>query len=224
MKKTHITCIAALVAGTALAPAAVITWGTATAVDATATGGSQVSTSGTVVEAFNAGGGTTGTTTVNGVVFTNTGTDILSGDFNGPGGTATDDAWTAGGADANYDTLLSTNEYGGGGDFFTINVGGGSLAATQQYELQVWFVDDRTGTDSRVMRFSDATVGNFSDLNDQFVIGTFTADGTSQTLGLDAQDFGNAHISAYQLRAVPEPSSAALLGLGGLALIMRRRK
>jgi len=31
-------------------------------------------------------------------------------------------------------------------------------------------------------------------------------------------------IQGIQLTTVPEPSSAALLGLGGLALILRRRK
>ncbi|WP_178931573.1 PEP-CTERM sorting domain-containing protein [Oceaniferula marina] len=220
----HLTILTALAAGTTLAPAAVISWGTATAVDASATGGLQVSTAGTFVEAFNAGGGTTGTTTVNGVVFTNTDTDLLNNQWNGPGSPVIDDAWEAGGADAHYDALLSTAEYGGGGGFFTIDLGGGKLSDGQKYELQVWFVEDRSGLDGRVMHFSDASAANFADVNDQFVIGTFTADGTSQTLGLDAQGFGNAHISAYQLRAVPEASSAALIGLGGLSLILRRKR
>ena len=197
--------------------AATIAWGTATAVDTSAAGGQQVSTTGTVIEAFNAGNGATGTTIVNGVTFTNTDNDLL-------GNSSSNGVWAAGGADSSYNTLLSTLEFGGGGNFFTINVGGGSLTINDQYEIQVWFVDDRSGTDARVMSFSDSDENNSVDLNDQFVIGTFTADGTSQALGFDAQSFGNAHINAYQVRAVPEPSSTALLGLGGLALILRRRK
>ena len=43
---------------------------------------------------------------------------------------------------------------------------------------------------------------------------------------IDYDDSGWAHVqtSTVTLTAVPEPSSAALLGLGGLALIFRRRK
>ena len=35
---------------------------------------------------------------------------------------------------------------------------------------------------------------------------------------------GTTSIDNFSITAVPEPSSTALLGLGGLALIMRRRK
>ena len=37
-------------------------------------------------------------------------------------------------------------------------------------------------------------------------------------------DFGAGDVAAFNLVAIPEPSSTALLGLGGLALILRRRK
>jgi len=37
-------------------------------------------------------------------------------------------------------------------------------------------------------------------------------------------DFGEGAVSAFNLVAVPEPSSAALLGLGAMALVFRRRK
>jgi len=35
---------------------------------------------------------------------------------------------------------------------------------------------------------------------------------------------GNQILSGYVLRTVPEPSSTALLGLGGLALALRRKR
>ncbi|MDB4409051.1 PEP-CTERM sorting domain-containing protein, partial [Akkermansiaceae bacterium] len=74
-----------------------------------------------------------------------------------------------------------------------------------------------------------------------YLIGTFTADAASQTFRMGATRAGNyvdgqaydnsnggqAQINALQVRdlgVVPEPSSTALLGLGGLALILRRRK
>ncbi|MEJ6701262.1 MAG: PEP-CTERM sorting domain-containing protein [Akkermansiaceae bacterium] len=65
------------------------------------------------------------------------------------------------------------------------------------------------------------------------VTGTFTADSTSQDFTVEAfYDDGATKVSkGAQLNAllvhttaVPEPSSTALLGPGGLALILRRRK
>jgi len=57
--------------------------------------------------------------------------------------------------------------------------------------------------------------------NMQFVIGTFGATGAG-TLQRRS-DFDNMQIDVT-FTPVPEPSSTALLGLGGLALILRRRK
>lgn len=65
------------------------------------------------------------------------------------------------------------------------------------------------------------------------IIGTFVADATTQSFdhqgtrnAFDTNSGGQGQINAFQLRviSVPEPSSAALLGLGGLALLQRRRK
>ncbi len=47
--------------------------------------------------------------------------------------------------------------------------------------------------------------------------------GASTTFTLNGASTGSA-ISAFTNEAVPEPSTTALLGLGGLALILRRRK
>ena len=52
----------------------------------------------------------------------------------------------------------------------------------------------------------------------QYASGVFTADATSQVLSLATSGFGNAHINGYQLRAIPEPGTGALPGLGLLAL------
>ena len=59
----------------------------------------------------------------------------------------------------------------------------------------------------------------------QYAIGTFIADGDIQTLSLAGTQPSAfpAHITAYQVRLVPEPATMALLGLGSL-LGLRRRK
>jgi Ni,Fe-hydrogenase III small subunit len=60
--------------------------------------------------------------------------------------------------------------------------------------------------------------------------GKFTSTNTSEVVPVDIAVYGTGQIqSSYDgtyttLTVVPEPSSAALLGLGGLALIFRRRK
>lgn len=49
-----------------------------------------------------------------------------------------------------------------------------------------------------------------------------TPGGTSYTFG--DQDAGGINFYSIAAVAVPEPSSAALIGIGGIALILRRRK
>ncbi len=61
---------------------------------------------------------------------------------------------------------------------------------------------------------------------------TFTASGTTETLSIKYNHtngdsftgFDSTNFKVTPVNPVPEPSSAALLGLGGLALILRRRK
>jgi autotransporter-associated beta strand protein len=173
---------------TAVAPPGDITWGAATSVSAS----SDVSTTGVLVEAFNAGDNAVLDQTVNTVLFTGTGAllplntanDVFSGDT----------------GDAAYNALLSSIDFGGGGNLFTISVGNGNLVVGEEYLIQVWFVDTSAAT--RVMQFGDGngnTVGLAASPG-QFATGTFTATNTDQTLSLFATNFGNAHITAYQIR------------------------
>ncbi len=61
---------------------------------------------------------------------------------------------------------------------------------------------------------------------------TFTAGAATETLsiaynatnGSSYTGFNSTNFKVTPVNPVPEPSSAALLGLGGLALILRRRK
>lgn len=80
--------------------------------------------------------------------------------------------------------------------------------------------------------------GNASGLSDTGTVAGRTNNGTytlaftttdanaslSLTLDSVSGDAGSGFISGYTFETVPEPSSTALLGLGGLALILRRRR
>ena len=188
--KRAIAGVACLVSMALPLQAADITWGSATAVSAA----SDVSTSGDLVEAFNIGSTAATDETVNGVLFAgksdflnnNSGSDFFNGDT----------------GDAAYNALLSALDFGNGSDIFTKSVGGGNLEIGSKYLIQIWFADTRG---LNVMQFGDGN-GNTVDLDSvpgQYGIGTFTADGTSQDLTLDAQTMGNAHFTAYQIRQVP---------------------
>lgn len=219
------------------AHAAVITWGSPTAVSTGPVNSSDVSTNRTLVEAFNGAissyGG--GDQTVNGVLF-RVSTDLLDQDT----AATVDFSSATNGGDASYDAILSTVDFGGG-DSTTITVGDGDgdstvsspglLTIGTPYEIQVWFVDDRDDAgrtfDERTMGFASSASDSIVSLNDQFVIGTFTADATTQELYLDtiapSTGFGNAHITAYQIREIPEPSAMLMSVVSALALLRRRR-
>jgi hypothetical protein len=202
--------------------AAVISWGAATNITST----TDISTSGTSLVAHNGGASNV---TVNTVPFT--AADLLAGSGVSVGQLA---GGTTG--DAGLNTLLDEVDFGGGGGLVSSDLG--SFTSGNTIEVQVFFTDQRTGQQDRVMQYGSSTGGGTVNLEanpdnttgspfGSFATGTFVADGSDPDLTLDAQEFGNAHFSAIQVRdlgpAVPEPSRTllALLGLAGLA---RRRR
>ncbi|YCM46516.1 hypothetical protein V2O64_10845 [Verrucomicrobiaceae bacterium 227] len=202
--------------------AAVISWGTATGI----TGISDISTNGTSLVAHNGGASDV---TVNTVPFT--AADLLAGSGVSVGQLA---GGTTG--DAGLDTLLNEVDFGGGGSLVSIDLG--SFTSGNTIEIQIFFTDQRTGQQDRVMQFGSSTGGGTVDLEanpdnttgspfGSFATGTFVADGTDPDLTLAPQGFGNSHFSAIQIRdlgsAVPEPGSA-LLALLSLAGLVRRRR
>lgn len=192
-----------------VAQTAVITWGPATPVSTAIGNSSDVSTNGTLVEAYNAVPNddiaTAANVIVNGVTFVPT-TSLLNADPKN-GGPSDFSADTNAG-DPEYDALLSRPEFGGGSSQVTVVVGDGDgngsvtgaglLVPGEDYEIQVWYVDTRN---TRITPVGDGN-GNTVELSDEYSIGTFTANGTTQNITLASPGFGQAHITAYQIRSL----------------------
>lgn len=233
----------------AAAHAAPVTWGTPQPI----TGNSDVSTLGTLLDAINLGGATNPSqvtdTTVNGVTFRATARNFASGTAPLASGSfrinpinsnfASWGAASTGGSgpaftslSPEYQNLLSQGwesrvvkpVFGASPLFITVN----GLDVGQEYQIQLW---THSSPFNRSARFSDGTnsvvlFGNSNSSDDgmgQFVLGTFVADGTSQTISMLGLDFSNGMINAVQVRIIPTPGAAALLGLSGLIATRRRR-
>lgn len=150
-------------------------------------------------------------------------------------------AWT-GGIAFNYappnTTGSNTDLYQ---DFFytnsgpmTLELSGPGISANTDYVLSFWSqyqAQARNTTFTAASGTVGTTLGPIATSNApatgltdpiHFISGTFTSDGTGK-LTISAGSNRPA-VNGVQIDAVPEPSTTALLGLGGLALILRRRK
>lgn len=243
MKNSHLLSLAtACTLAVGVAPstnAATIAWDVA--MDTTSA--SSVSTTGSLVKAFNSGGTST---TVNGVTFAQAASagddvyDSFTAVLSSPGSfDAFDDFNDLG----ELDLLLRTANY--------IGTPNGSYTITLQdlnigtnYELQLFFMDQRgrvnsppagcVGCNDREVTFTsgansvtlEADPGNTPTAPyGQFALGAFTADAATQGFtisGIDVQQ-----VNAWQLRAavVPVPAAVWLFGSGLLGMIgVARRK
>jgi len=225
MKKVILCLVVVLCVG--VSQAAVINWQNVQ----NSTDETNVSLRGVLVWAGNAAGSTVPTDglyepnpTANGVQFMHTSTlldkDHSSSDFN-PNGAGDD-----------YDDLLSTLDFSG--TAATVYLADGLLTPGLLYEVQLWYTDARANKD-RVMYYSDGH-GSTSDQvhcigtagQGQYVKGVFTANTTYLRIDITAEALSgkatdDAHLSAYQIREVPEPATLALLGMGSLVLLRRRK-
>jgi hypothetical protein len=214
MKRTVIQfmgTVGCLLAFSSGAPAASITWGVAT----TLVGDSDVSTNGTSVFAANFDTGAA-SVLVNGVTFVGGGTtttmrnSTLYGDHltydnsylsSSPSAfTTTSDPYAS--LSTDYKALLDGAVYGTT-DSVTKTFTLGNLTLGQQYLVQVWAQDPRSGTGRNTtvggVTLANNSVNTVGGLG-QYVIGTFVADASTQdfvvssTLGLT--------LNAMQVRAI----------------------
>jgi hypothetical protein len=108
--------------------------------------------------------------------------------------------------------------------FLTYDLTGGMSSSTARYSTG-WTIENQAAA---TYLLSDATTtAGYVSFTGLTAVGTTTSDGTL-TITLDRavgiSDKYHMGVSQLQLTAVPEPSSAALLGLGGFALILRRKR
>jgi hypothetical protein len=164
--------------------------------------------------------------------------------YHGGDGFADGNLWTSGGA---YNTLSDSQIFNI--DNPNSNVGDGygviNLTPGQQYLLQVIMLDDRSGIaknfplvawtgsadgidntnpPTEIGLIGGITIGGngVTQANGEIATVTFTIDPGYNGLLVNA--FGSGAFSGLQLRAVPEPSTIAMFGIGGMALVWLKRR
>ena len=219
-----------------------IVWGT----PQTISGDSDVSTAGSLLYAFNVGASTVAASTVNGVTFAAyhfpvdpSAQTVTVGDVTmtespsflvGFNVASTSSPYS--GLSTAYKTMLDTGGGAGFPDAITMTFGG--LSIGQPYLFQWWASNagnippvsevSASATNSVTL---DANLTNTAGGLGQFVTGTFTADGATQDIVLTGVG-GQPLINAFQIRAVPEPSTLAMafasLGFAGYSMWRCRKQ
>ena len=97
------------------------------------------------------------------------------------------------------------------------NISGGGVGGPNTANAVTSFVGGTSGTFSQTYDISGFGGGDFSIADVSNVLAVFT-------VNAGALGDGAISIDNFNMTAVPEPSSTALLGLGGLAFALRRRR
>ena len=132
------------------------------------------------------------------------------------------------------DVLTNNGRYGANDNTTVHTLTLSQLNAGMDYELIFYFADNfpnqtMTAQGAGPDTFGESKITTGGTTYTEGDTGVFhyfnnvTADGSGDITVL-ASGAGYETITGFQLRAIPEPTTTALLGLGGLALILRRRK
>ena len=97
------------------------------------------------------------------------------------------------------------------------NLSGGSVSGSSTANAVTSFVGGTSGTFSQTFDISGFGGGDFSIADVSRALAVFT-------VNAGAPGDGAISIDNFKMTAIPEPSSTALLGLGGLALMLRRKR
>lgn len=125
-----------------------------------------------------------------------------------------------------YKTLLQSQVTNAFAMPITLTLGG--LTPGQDYQIQLWLNASLNGAGQAVTYLAGNSVTlnrNPSGLDGglgQHVTGTFTADSASQVLTIQSAG-GAPALNAYQIRTIPEPTTAILTLLSAAALLRRTR-
>ena len=138
--------------------------------------------------------------------------------------------------DAQFDAVLDSGAWHNNGSDavrpMTLRIG--NLIVGQTYLVSLFSADARTTDRNQAYwdtfsagTFSGGTSGSFSQNPGTMTMFTFTADAAFQDVFIQETDnIGNddTNLAAFTLYAVPEPSSAVLVGGMGLLALLRRRR
>lgn len=199
LKSILTPAVAAIVLAGA-ASAATVNWGTPIAIVTTndeASEAPQILNEGTIGAAYNNGAGGTS----NGVTFPDSTTITLTES------SATYGNWALPSQSTEFQKVIS-GFHRGTSMYYTA----AGLEVGKQYKVQFFNYNTDTGS-------ATITSGSSVSIHNQYVIGSFTADATTQVFNISE----NGGINAAQVRIIPEPSAALIGGFGLLALLRRRR-
>lgn len=199
--------------------AAVISW-TANAVS----GDSNVLNDGTVLAAY-AYNYTYGTSvTVNGITFTSaTGTSNpdVAQNFDSTYGAR--DFNTAQNTSATYSTayknLLQQCIYGSTSGTITLS----NLTVGNNYQVELWVVDSGNPARNETLTGSPNVTLTYGSPG-EYAVGTFTADGVTQTISLNSPTSIPVQVNAIDLIQVPEPATLSLSVVSAALLLGRPRR